>query len=115
MMQSEELMIGVQWGEFSVDMKGYTQFKNELLEKLEGCRIVLEGMGLARPNSNQDLKTWLESMGIDCSRGASKDVYLAPVNVAAHPTELKALAKFKELEAIRRKFKSFEENLYEEV
>lgn len=114
MMQSEELMIGVQWGEFSVDMAAYEQFKLNLLGKLQGVSIVLEGMGLSRPNSNQDLKTWLESMGIDCSRGASKDVYLAPVNVAAHPKELKALAKYKELEAIRRKFKSFEENLYEE-
>lgn len=109
MAQSEELMRGVEFTPFSVDLEGFKAYKKDLLDKHCQQSFDLAQLGLIKYNSAKATKAWLEQLGCDCSRGAGKEVYLHPANVAVHPTELKCLAEMKRLEALRRKFVSIEE------
>lgn len=108
MAQSEELMRGVEFTSFSVDLNGFNSYFADLMRKHSEQALALAQLGLVKYNSSKETKAWLESFGIDCSRGSGKDVYLHPTNISSHPTEMKCLAEMKRLEALRRKFVSTE-------
>lgn len=108
MKQSEQLMQGVEFTPFAVDYEGFQAYFRELMNQHNQQAFDLANLGLIKYNSAKETKAWLESFGVDCTRGSGKEVYLHPTNVAAHPTEMKCLAEMKRLEALRRKFVTVE-------
>ena len=111
MYQSEEIMQEIKFSRFRVDMDGFEKFVSEHKKDFNSATEKCKELGLENFNSPRGTKQWLESMGIDCSRGAGKEVYLNPVNVSTYPEEMNALAKARELETLRRKIETFRKTL----
>lgn len=107
MVQSELLMQGVEFAPFTVNLDGFEAWSASLYADINEAAEKLAQYTSANPNSTKEVKMWFESLGIDCSRGTGKEVYENPVNIAIAPAELKAFARVKTLESLRRKEVTF--------
>lgn len=107
MTQSEQLMSGVKFRSFSVDVDGFKSYLVKFDADFDEAVTQLAQYGLLRFNSVKEKKEWLEALGCDCSRGCGKEVYEDPVNMAAHPAEMGALQRVQKLETLRRKNVTF--------
>ena len=105
---SEELLSGIEFTPFSVDLDGFHAYQAEFEQEFQAATAKLAAFGLEKFNSPKQTKAWLEALGIDTSKGAGKETYSNPANIEAHPAEMEALAEVKHLEAVRRQIVSFE-------